>query len=202
MWIFIAVQLRAATVLTVSAFWEVQDPNLTMYCMQAMPPATPPKRGMTETATFSTPSAQLFDTNPLYDDVNERALWSPFNSSFSSDYCAFGGAAAGKPRRNPELAARHAAAAARHAAAAARHANAAAKFAGLRVRSPPKDGRRCSHAVQGPLCESCLPSSVRCKLMASSWAKGNAEQGCVEVMLEDRHCSHTSIERKEMAETP
>ncbi|KAK9918884.1 hypothetical protein WJX75_007810 [Coccomyxa subellipsoidea] len=118
---------------------------------EAMPPATPPKRGMTETATFSTPSAQLFDTNPLYDDVNERALWSPFNSSFSSDYCAFGGAAAGKPRRNPELAARHAAAAARHAAAAARHANAAAKFAGLRIRSPPKDGRRCSHAVKGPL---------------------------------------------------
>ncbi len=58
-----------------------------------MPPATPPKRGVTETATFSTPSAQLFDTNPIYDDVNERTLWSPFNSSFSSDYCAFGGGA-------------------------------------------------------------------------------------------------------------
>ncbi|EIE19526.1 hypothetical protein COCSUDRAFT_67679 [Coccomyxa subellipsoidea C-169] len=118
---------------------------------QAMPPATPPKRGVTETATFSTPSAQLFDTNPIYDDVNERTLWSPFNSSFSSDYCAFGGGAAGRPRRNPELAARHAAAAARHAAAAARHANAAAKFAGLRMRSSPKDGRRRSHAGNGPL---------------------------------------------------
>lgn len=36
---------------------------------------------------------QLYDTNPIYDDVNERALWSPFNSSFSSEYCTFGGAA-------------------------------------------------------------------------------------------------------------
>lgn len=38
--------------------------------------------------------AQLYDTNPIYDDMNERALWSPFNSSFSSEYCTFGGAAA------------------------------------------------------------------------------------------------------------
>ena len=61
-------------------------------------------------------------------------------------------------RRNPELAARHAAAAARHAAAAARHANAAAKFAGLKLRTSPKGGhRRRSHAGNGPLCESPVP---------------------------------------------
>ena len=110
---------------------------------------------------FSTPSAQLFDTNPIYDDVHERALWSPVNSSFSSEYCAFGGAAAaGRPRRNPELAARHAAAAARHAAAAARHANAAAKFAGLRMRTSAEGGRRRSHAGNGPLCESAFLLSL------------------------------------------
>ncbi|CAL8462625.1 g2158 [Coccomyxa elongata] len=101
----------------------------------------------------SNPCSELYDTNPIYDDMNERALWSPFNSSFSSEYCTFGGAAA-KPqsRRNPELAARHAAAAARHAAAAARHANAAAKFAGLKLRTSPNGGyRRRSHAGNGPL---------------------------------------------------
>ena len=65
--------------------------------------------------------------------------------------------AAGKNRRNPELAARHAAAAARHAAAAARHANAAAKFAGLRMRASAEGGRRRSHAGHGPLCESEFP---------------------------------------------
>ncbi|BDA46495.1 hypothetical protein COCOBI_08-5880 [Coccomyxa sp. Obi] len=122
-------------------------------CSEAMPPATPPKHGVTETATFSTPSAQLYDTNPIYDDMNERTLWSPFNSSFSSEYCTFGGAAGkAQSRRNPELAARHAAAAARHAAAAARHANAAAKFAGLKLRTSPNGGyRRRSHAGNGPL---------------------------------------------------
>lgn len=136
--------------------------------LQAMPPATPPQHhgAAADTATFSTPSAQLFDTNPLYDDVNERVLWSPFNSSFSSEYGAFGGGggggAGGRGRRNPELAARHAAAAARHAAAAARHANAAAKFAGLRIRQSPIGGRRRSHAGNGPLCES--PSPAACKL--------------------------------------
>ena len=67
---------------------------MSVCCKQAPPLATPPKHVATETATFSTPSAQLFDTNPIYDDVHERALWSPINSSFSSDYCAFGGAGA------------------------------------------------------------------------------------------------------------
>ena len=58
-----------------------------------MPPATPPKCGAAEMATFSTPSAELFDTNPVYEEMQERALWSPVNTSFSSDYCAFGGGA-------------------------------------------------------------------------------------------------------------
>ncbi|EIE23845.1 hypothetical protein COCSUDRAFT_47030 [Coccomyxa subellipsoidea C-169] len=122
---------------------------------EAMPPATPPKCGAAEMATFSTPSAELFDTNPVYEEMQERALWSPVNTSFSSDYCAFAGgagaAAAGRHRRSPELACRHAAAAARHAAAAARHANAAAKFAGLRMRASADGSRRRSHAGHGPL---------------------------------------------------
>ena len=123
-----------------------------MRATQAIPPVTPPRRGQdaqggSETLTFSTPSAQLHDTNPLYDDVNERILWSPFNSSFSSD-CEQGGRACGG-RVRPDLAARHAAAAARFAAMAARHAEAAAKYAGLRVHDTPAATRRRTHAGHG-----------------------------------------------------